>query len=98
MKKKEQNIFFPLLWKTRWGIFFFLYIFWRNCVYIKKTNVSIKFQVQTEIAYVTKHREEVLAAMDPKQRQERLDICRKLEEKVCTVFFYGKKKIKNKNF
>lgn len=50
----------------------------------------MKFQVQTEIAYVTKHREEVLAAMDPKQRQERLDICRKLEEKVPTDFLLKK--------
>lgn len=39
-------------------------------------------QIQTEIAYVTKHRDELLAAMDPKQRQERLEYCRKLEEKV----------------
>lgn len=39
-------------------------------------------RVQTEIAYVTKHRDEVLAAMDAEQRRERLDFANKLIEKV----------------
>lgn len=46
-------------------------------------------QVQTEIAYVTKHREELLAAMDLEQRMERLDIAKKIQERVCTVTHCG---------
>lgn len=42
-------------------------------------------QVQTEIAYVTKHREELLAAMDAEQRRERLDLANKLIEKESLV-------------
>jgi len=38
-------------------------------------------KVQTEIAYVTRHREKLLAAMAEDQRQERLEISRKLEER-----------------
>lgn len=45
-------------------------------------NLQYFRQIQTEIAYVTKHRDELLAAMDDSKRQERLDLCRKLEEKV----------------
>lgn len=38
-------------------------------------------QVQTEIAYVTQHREEVLSKMDPETRRQKLDYCSKLEER-----------------
>lgn len=41
--------------------------------------------MQTEIAYVTKHREELLAAMDAEQRRERLDFANKLIEKESLV-------------
>lgn len=39
-------------------------------------------QIHTEIAYVTKHRDEILSKMDAKERQERLELCNKLMEKV----------------
>ncbi|XP_031629382.1 mitogen-activated protein kinase kinase kinase 7 isoform X2 [Contarinia nasturtii] len=38
-------------------------------------------KIHTEIAYVTKHRDEILSRMDAKERQERLEICNKLMEK-----------------
>lgn len=34
------------------------------------------------MAYVTKHREEILSKMDPKERQQRLEYSKKLLEKV----------------
>lgn len=37
--------------------------------------------MQTEIAYVTQHREELLSKMDPETRRQKLDLCSKLEEK-----------------
>lgn len=49
------------------------------CIYCKYILIE---KVQTEIAYVTKHREELLAAMDADQRRERLDIAKKIKEKV----------------
>lgn len=39
-------------------------------------------QIHTEIAYVTKHRDEILSKMDAKERKERLELCNKLMEKV----------------
>lgn len=44
--------------------------------------VNLGFQVHTEIAYVKKHRDELLAAMNPEERQKRLDYFSKLKEKV----------------
>uniref|UniRef100_A0A1L8DKR2 Mitogen-activated protein kinase kinase kinase 7 n=1 Tax=Nyssomyia neivai TaxID=330878 RepID=A0A1L8DKR2_9DIPT len=38
-------------------------------------------KLQTEIAYVTKHRDEILAAMSPQERQARQEYCERLEEK-----------------
>lgn len=38
-------------------------------------------KIHTEIAYVTKHRDEILSKMDTKERQERLELCNKLMEK-----------------
>lgn len=38
-------------------------------------------QIHTEIAYVTKHRDELLSKMEPKERKERLELCNKLMEK-----------------
>lgn len=38
-------------------------------------------QVQTEIAYVTQHREELLSKMDPETRRQKLEVCSKLEER-----------------
>lgn len=37
---------------------------------------------QTEIAYLTKHKESLLQSMSPEERNVRLDICNKLKEKV----------------
>lgn len=45
-------------------------------------NGSINWKVQTQRAYAAKHKERLLAAMDPEQRRERLDIAKKLEERV----------------
>lgn len=38
-------------------------------------------QIHTEIAYVTKHRDEILSKMDPRERKERLELCNKVMEK-----------------
>lgn len=38
-------------------------------------------QVQTEIAYVSQHRDELLSKMDPETRSQKLDLCKKLEER-----------------
>lgn len=45
-------------------------------------------QIHTEIAYVTKHRDEILSKMDPEKRQERLELCNKLMEKVWTLKYF----------
>lgn len=47
--------------------------------------ISYRMQVQTEIAYVNQSREKLLAALDPIQRREREELCRKLEEYVCCI-------------
>ena len=39
------------------------------------------FQNQTEIAYLTKHKKNLLQSMSPEERSHRLDICNKLKEK-----------------
>jgi len=39
------------------------------------------FKNQTEIAYLTKHKESLLQSMSPEERNIRLDICNKLKEK-----------------
>lgn len=45
-----------------------------------------QLQVQTEIAYKDKHREELLGTLDPPQRKECEDYCRKMEEYVCCSY------------
>lgn len=47
-----------------------------------KSIYILSIQVQTDLAYVTKHREELLAAMDAEQQRERLELSHKLTEKV----------------
>lgn len=38
-------------------------------------------QNQTEIAYLSKHKESLLQNMSPEERNHRVDICNKLKEK-----------------
>lgn len=49
--------------------------------FLTKNNSTVK-QNQTEIAYLTKHKESFLQGMAPDERNLRLDICNKLKEKV----------------
>lgn len=48
----------------------------------------ICFQIQTEIAYVTKHKNELLMGMNEDVRQKRLDYCKKLQEKVLHLILF----------
>lgn len=43
-------------------------------------------QIQTEIAYVSKYREELIGRMEPKQRKLYLEYFQKLKEKVSAHF------------
>lgn len=45
-------------------------------------NISIFLQIQTELAYVTKYRDDLVAKMEPKQRSIFLEYSQKLKEKV----------------
>lgn len=45
------------------------------------------YQNQTEIAYLTKHKESILQNMTPEERKRRLDYCSKLKEKVSSSAF-----------
>lgn len=45
-------------------------------------------KVQTEIAYTSRHKEQLLAKMTPEQRKERLEICSYLKDTVSFFFCF----------
>lgn len=55
---------------------------WREISFKLNKFKAFFSQNQTEIAYLTKHKEGLLQSMSPEERSLRLDICNKLKEKV----------------
>lgn len=59
----------------------FLKVRFRASLRVFASEILLLCQVQTEIAYVTQHREELLSKMDPETRRQKLEVCSKLEER-----------------